>query len=428
MRWLFNLVEAFLSSAISLWWALRGGSSLSQFFFSLLLGFALGLLPFSMLSVALIILLLFLNFNIVLVLLSFISGHLLSYALAHPLSNAGAWLLDHGGQVMLPHLTDKAFIALMGFEHPEQWGALLVVLMAIPISYALGAMLHQAHCALDITGAKHPLLSLLVDERHGIRNTYQVHGLFSIQRFCTAIMVTMAGFFLLIFMIDNLLSQWLDRELTAISGMEVRIDDLDLSILGRSFTIEQLSMVDPEHSEMEVFHALNIKGSFEFGALLHKTMVIPELLVENLWLDNPATPEAEAAKEALAVNLQIDPAAPRTQEATYQFYTDKLYHRLALLPDRLVTTADESSAIWVVEKMTLRDMVWLRTLPHFHAIFENLSPFTPGSSIDPSLTLTVKPQTLHSSASKQAHPLKKAVQGSLEEWQHTIEDSLRPSH
>lgn len=252
---------------------LRGGATFREMFLGVFLGFAIGMIPgANMTLIVLILLLLFLNTNGALAMMSILLGKALCLLLAPVTFHLGYWMIHSLGLVGLVRAAaNTPVIALLDLHVYSLMGALpLIVIFGVAISWFVARSVLKMRARLAAATAGSEKMQKFAENRFArivmrivfgkqkemlARMAGKKSSLIRKGRIIAALVVVailVAGQFVFL---DTLVKAGLERSLAAANGAEVNITSADLSLSSGRLVIEGLQVTDaarPTHNKLQI--------------------------------------------------------------------------------------------------------------------------------------------------------------------------------
>jgi uncharacterized protein (TIGR03546 family) len=448
---------------------LRGGAGAREIFIGLLFGVLMGMMPaFNLGLLLLILLLLLLNANVGFALLGAAVGRLLALLLAPVTFQIGFTLIHSLGlEGLFRTLNNTPFLAYMGFDNYCQVGGFLpALLIGSGLGYALASFITAIRKQLlKVTeheklskAARNPFTRFLLwlafgKQKMGVQEVLDKKSplLRKSGLILVAITALLAIALEMVFM-DMLLHKSLVNAISASTGAEVNVDEVELSLTKGELKLVNLQVTDPDKLTHNMVQIRDLAADISIADLMKKQYTIQLLKGARLLVDEPrATPGALIAKrekekkpekpveekEVTAVDIE----KYIKQFETWREYLGKLQEYLEnrkanaekvakkepVKADRkktarrakktgyLDTVADnlvQDKPTWTIERMEIDDIVLENGFPHQNLRATGLSshPELIGTPTDIQLiptngTTPIFHTTLHFEAVDQPHDL-----------------------
>lgn len=294
---------------------LRGGATQRDMFLSVLIGLAIGMLPgVNLTVVALILLLLLLNTNGGLAMLSIIVGKALCLILAPVTFNLGYWMIHGAGLVGVVRATaDMPVLALLDLHVYSLIGALpLIAAVGGPLAWFVSRSVVKMRVKMATATAgsekfqkfaENKFYKVFVRIVFGKQTeTFQEMAdkktpLIRKERVIVAavvVLVLLAG--QLLFM-GTIVKAGLESFIAAANGAEVNIDSASLSLGSGQLVIEGLQVTDAARPTHNTVQAERIVAKVSISDLLAKRFVADLIECQALRLDKERTSPGEVYRQ-----------------------------------------------------------------------------------------------------------------------------------
>lgn len=292
------ILPGFISRLLAV---LRGGVSPVSIFLSVMLGFSFGLMPgWSGLHTVLAILVLVLNINIGLFLLSAGIGKMVCFAAAPILYHVGVWMQDYLS-ALLRLLASIPLVGITDFSRYSLVGALLVgplvggiagLLMARSVISFRRMLLRVEEGSEKFRKWYSKRWVWILDRILIGRRTKDIKSLFTAKKkvFRKAgvalAAILLAGLAITAALIkDNTVKNYVAGKMTWANGAQVDLDQFDVSILTGAVSVSGIQVTDPEKPRNNQFTVDKVAADASVYNLLLGRLVVEQVEVSNVRFD-----------------------------------------------------------------------------------------------------------------------------------------------
>lgn len=363
---------------------IRGRATPFQIVLACILGAMIGFVPgFAQgpgLLLALALVLIVLNANLILAALVGMGAKLASLALMPVSFGVGRILLDGPTQPVFVWAINAPVLALFGFEHYATTGGMVVgAVLGLIVGIALVALLtrfRRKMATMEEGSERYKrftskrwvrIIAFIMGGKGKGKKTWgqilerKVGNPVRPLGVVFAVLVVGLLFLGQAFLSEPIVTAALHRGLERANGATVDLGSADLSLREGRLTVQSLAMADPEALHTDLFRAATLEASISTSDLLRKRITMESVVARDAYHGEPRDTPGRIIRPRAAPPLPPDPPRPDPDEKTLEDYLEKAQEwkeRLEQIQDwldRVGSRAPDDPRIPPEERETLRD-------------------------------------------------------------------------